>query len=317
MKLFLSEQFRKQDKKEALEYALENAMVGLEVRGSHMPDFSVQMRAQPFNSSKILTLDADELCLARTDKLMCDLDDSFSLVTCNSGSVNVSFPDGNGTKIQTGIASLLSHQQPSAVSSNGQIKVNTIVLPRELIKKVIHDPDSATAEMPVGGLAAIGLLSGYLHNLVTQPEPLTPEMQKTTLGHLLDLIGHAYDPFGEWSRAEPNGGLNEARRQKIFEHMSRCYSDFDASAQTFAPQVGVSTRMVHRLLVESGKTFSEHLMNTRLEAAMSMLCDVSYNNTKVLDIALAAGFADISYFNRVFRQRYGDTPNTFRSRNIH
>ena len=38
------------------------------------------------------------------------------------------------------------------------------------------------------------------------------------------------------------------------------------------------------------------------------------NAPTVADFALDAGFADVSHFNRAFRQLYGDTPSLLRSR---
>ena len=33
----------------------------------------------------------------------------------------------------------------------------------------------------------------------------------------------------------------------------------------------------------------------------------------IIDIAFAAGFGDVSHFNRMFRRRFGDTPSDVRA----
>jgi AraC-like DNA-binding protein len=40
---------------------------------------------------------------------------------------------------------------------------------------------------------------------------------------------------------------------------------------------------------------------------------------KIADIAAEAGFTDLSYFNRAFRRRYGETPSDLRetARRLH
>jgi len=312
MELFSTDQIPAEDQIDALQDILGNAMVGIKIREAPSTTLEAKISFKPLSSTKILTMDA-VISMSRSHKLMRDQDDGFSLVTCCSGSMELNLLNGEGAQISAGMAVLMSHQRPAEITARKNINVNTIVLTREMVCQIIRDPHELTNGMRKGGNAAISLLCGYLGNLFQHEETLPEELQESTLGHLLDLIGYAYDPGSEWSMAAPNDGINAARRQKIDTMLSQNFRKFDASAKNFAPQLGMSPRMVHRLLEESGKTFSEHLMSKRLETAMSMLRDPRYNKMKVLDIALASGFADISYFNRVFRRRYGDTPNTFRT----
>jgi AraC-like DNA-binding protein len=71
---------------------------------------------------------------------------------------------------------------------------------------------------------------------------------------------------------------------------------------------------VHKLLEETGKTFSEHVLEERLTLAFAMLTEPSMARRKITDVAAATGFSDISYFNRTFRRRFGDTPSAVRAR---
>jgi transcriptional regulator GlxA family with amidase domain len=52
----------------------------------------------------------------------------------------------------------------------------------------------------------------------------------------------------------------------------------------------------------------EHILS-RLQ-----LGDAEKANLKISSIARQAGFADMSYFNRSFRNRFGDTPSGYRKR---
>lgn len=97
--------------------------------------------------------------------------------------------------------------------------------------------------------------------------------------------------------------------------MSGRYADPTISPATFARLLGISSRQVHLLLEETGRTYSEHIREHRLQAARRMLESPRYLSWRVIDIALAAGFSDLSYFNRRFRARFGDTPQALRPRN--
>jgi AraC-like DNA-binding protein len=44
-----------------------------------------------------------------------------------------------------------------------------------------------------------------------------------------------------------------------------------------------------------------------------MLLTAHCGNDRICDIALRAGFSDISHFNRLFRSRFGDTPKGVRT----
>jgi AraC-like DNA-binding protein len=60
-------------------------------------------------------------------------------------------------------------------------------------------------------------------------------------------------------------------------------------------------------------TFSEFVLTRRLAVAHRLLTDRRLTHRSVTSIAFDAGFADLSYFNRVFRRRHGATPTEIRA----
>ena len=58
-----------------------------------------------------------------------------------------------------------------------------------------------------------------------------------------------------------------------------------------------------------GTTFTEFDVSERLSRARRMLADPRFAGQTIASIAYDAGFADLSNFNRGFRQRYGVTPS--------
>jgi AraC-like DNA-binding protein len=55
----------------------------------------------------------------------------------------------------------------------------------------------------------------------------------------------------------------------------------------------------------------QYLMRARLRTAATRL---STERTTVLDLALDAGFGDVSNFNRAFRREFGVSPTKYRQR---
>jgi AraC-like DNA-binding protein len=80
-----------------------------------------------------------------------------------------------------------------------------------------------------------------------------------------------------------------------------------------AARLGITPRYLRKLLEATGKSFSKHLMDKRLERAAALLRDPQQRDTRIAAVAYACGFSDLSYFNRVFRRRYGLTPSRMRA----
>jgi AraC-like DNA-binding protein len=107
-------------------------------------------------------------------------------------------------------------------------------------------------------------------------------------------------------------GLRAARLNAILHEIERRSADPDLSALTTARLLGITPRYVHLLLAETGKSFTHHVLERRLERAAALLRDPDRRHRKIADIAAEAGFTDLSYFNRAFRRHFGGTPSDIR-----
>jgi AraC-like DNA-binding protein len=108
-------------------------------------------------------------------------------------------------------------------------------------------------------------------------------------------------------------GVRAARRAAILQAIESRSSDPDLSASTIAAELGITSRYVHRLLEETGRSFSQHVLDERLDKAARMLRDPRLQDRRVADIADAAGFQDMSYFSRAFRRRFGMSASDMRA----
>jgi AraC-like DNA-binding protein len=59
-------------------------------------------------------------------------------------------------------------------------------------------------------------------------------------------------------------------------------------------------------------TFTEFLLDRRLARAHRMLSDPRFAERSITSIAFDVGFGDLSYFDRAFRRRFGETPSDVR-----
>jgi AraC-like DNA-binding protein len=103
-----------------------------------------------------------------------------------------------------------------------------------------------------------------------------------------------------------------ARRAAILHDLAQHIGDPGLNGTAVARRLGITPRYLRMLLEETGKSFSEHLLDKRLDRATAMLRDPGQRDRKIAEIAFACGFGDLSYFNRAFRRRYAATPSETR-----
>jgi AraC-like DNA-binding protein len=93
------------------------------------------------------------------------------------------------------------------------------------------------------------------------------------------------------------------------------FADPAFSVRSLAAKLGMTARYIQDLLQETGLSFTERVLELRLQRARAMLADPRSDHLKASEIAAASGFNEIPYFNRCCRRRFGGTPTRFRRRN--
>jgi len=84
----------------------------------------------------------------------------------------------------------------------------------------------------------------------------------------------------------------------------------EISLETAARQVQLSPPYLSRLFKEeTGQTFSDFLLEQRLQNAKVLLIKTNY---KINEISSAVGYYDQRYFSRLFTRHIGLTPSMFR-----
>lgn len=90
------------------------------------------------------------------------------------------------------------------------------------------------------------------------------------------------------------------------------YTNSSLSRKSLAEMLGTNEKYLYETIKKHfGMTFSEYLTNLRLNYAREMLSDLVKRHT-IEDIALGSGFGSRNTFHRLFRERYGLTPDEFR-----
>ncbi|MEO7495500.1 MAG: AraC family transcriptional regulator [Massilia sp.] len=98
----------------------------------------------------------------------------------------------------------------------------------------------------------------------------------------------------------------------LLKYIATNYTDPDLVLESVVTATGVNRTKVNDLLKsELGMTFTGYLNKLRLTEAARLLSENS--GAAILEIAYSVGYANVSYFNKLFKEEYGCTPKVFRS----
>jgi AraC family transcriptional regulator, positive regulator of tynA and feaB len=126
--------------------------------------------------------------------------------------------------------------------------------------------------------------------------------------HIVELICHASNvAMGE----APERINTPVILSMMLNYIDRHSNDPDLSALTLAQKFCCSVRYVHKLFASTRGSVGEHVNNKRISVCTRDLLDNRSKRT-IAEIAFAAGFNDISNFNRSFKRTNGMSPRDFR-----
>jgi AraC-like DNA-binding protein len=219
---------------------------------------------------------------------------------------------GQDRAYDVGSACFIDQGRPMRGFGAGQGSIRNIVVRAAALKSLVTHPEDL-AGRPVHPGPALRLLDDYLRSLTSLQESPSSELALIIGDHLLDLVAAALGPTAEATEIIAQRGVKAARLRAILAEIARRFRDPDFDLDNVARALDLSRRYVQRLLEETGKSFTEHLVERRLERSFAMLTDRRYLHLAIIDVALVAGFGDVSHFNRVFRRRFGETPSGVRA----
>lgn len=132
-------------------------------------------------------------------------------------------------------------------------------------------------------------------------------MVKSNLFAIMHYINQHSSPT---SSAELSMKNNYDKLKNLLLHIQSNY-DRTITIKDAAAICGFSSSHFMKLFKElTGKSFSQYLIDYRLEIAARQLVETSY---KIIDLAENVGFHNVSYFSRAFHSKYGETPSAYRN----
>ncbi|MDF2231478.1 helix-turn-helix domain-containing protein [Albimonas sp. CAU 1670] len=215
--------------------------------------------------------------------------------------------DGRVCRLAPGDCALLDSRRPIAVRYDpGGSEMTTLHVPREALLREAPEAVAIGEARRAGDVRGRALIAamGFVDRERMEDE--------TERGFLLELARLAF-------RREPGPpaldrmDLTRDRATALVLEIERGATDPEFSLSALAAQAGLSERQVQRDLSSRGTSFSHELMSRRMDRVRAALRAGGAGGARprVAEIAYAAGFNDLSHFNRAFRRMHGCTPLAF------
>ena len=203
------------------------------------------------------------------------------------------------------------HGRPLRIYAPVGGSIRSITARRAALKTLVADPENLAGRFIPPG-PGLHLLHSYLQSLAILGEP-PPELSRVIGTHILDLMAAALGPTSDAREVIAERGVKAARLRALLMEIAQQSGTLGFDLDTLAASLGLSRRHVQRLLLETGKSFTQHVTERRLQRAHAMLTDRRSAHLRVIDIALSVGFSDVSHFNRMFLRHFDDTPSAVRA----
>ena len=195
-------------------------------------------------------------------------------------------------------------------ASHGEFDLWSVRLARTAVLATVPDVDRWIGRTFAGGDVLRYLIS-QLHAVVAGP-PTDRRLIDLTRDHLVDLMALILGSTHEAADVAATRGRRAVRHQTILDRIEAGLTDPGLSVAVVAGDVGISERYLQRLMEEAGETFCQYALRRRLERVGARLRRPAARRIPISQLAYAAGFNDLSYFNRVFKRHFGRTPGEMR-----
>jgi len=285
---------------------------GLDLKTKDRRGFRAALELRRVGAIDIGRIATSPVDTARTTSLVRDGDDGLLVTLLDTGRASQIQCDTDQA-LDAGEGLVCDCGYPGELNLVADSQFWNLKIPRHKIAQLFTRPIRFAGAKLDKDIAARRLLLGYIReafNLDVQASARAAQLYEQ---HIVDLIALALGAGGEARAAAEDRGVRAARLSAILKEIERGSGDPALSAVVIAQRLGVSPRYVHSLLEETGRSFTHHVLERRLEKATALLCDPGRQSWRIADIAGEVGFNDLSHFNRAFRRRYGGTPSDIRS----
>jgi AraC-like DNA-binding protein len=185
------------------------------------------------------------------------------------------------------------------------------VVRRDLMTKVLPAGADLHGVVLRGGRGSGGLLADYMRSLFSRLESIdastAPFLARATVQMIAACVQSSADA-GARAPVQIEGVIAERLKRYIEQNLG----SRDLSPEVLCRRFRISRTQLYRMFEPLGGV-AAYIQVRRLDRAYALLRDPIYRHRRVFEIALAAGFLNITHFNGAFRRQFGLSPNETRA----
>jgi AraC-like DNA-binding protein len=309
--VFTTDDFRPGERFDAFNEEFARRIMGLEMRRSEEEPFHGEVSMRLVGPLVCARMATSPLGYARTTARLQDGDDCVVLGIQTEGrSILEQLGVTSDSLVDFATMTTNAHEGGGSFSGAGI----AIRIPRVLLATYLPASQTFTPAVIRRNSHLAHLVGGYVTSYLSLPaEGVDQEIGNAVGRHVIDLVALAMGASGEAREAIEAGGLRAARRGAVLDQIAKRFATPGFSPDLAARSVGISERYLRQLLEEAGTSFTDLVLEHRLDRARQLLTDPTQRYIRITDIAYDVGFSDLSYFNRAFRRRYSATPSDVRA----
>jgi AraC-like DNA-binding protein len=238
-------------------------------------------------------------------------DDDIVLLLPSDNAMSVSVRNSDVALDRHGGA-IVANDLPTLVDIGQSYDLMSVRLSRRSLAALVPNLSGLPGRSIPANLQPLQLLRNYVRSLDAVETIATPEAAHLTATHLRDLAALAIGATRDGA-VEAQSGARAARLAAVKADIAANLTGRDVTIDKVAARQRVSPRYIGALFAAAGTTFTDFVREERLAHAHRRLTDPRFSQQSISTIAYDSGFGDLSYFNHVFRRRYGARPSNVRA----
>lgn len=257
---------------------------------------------------RVSRIDASRHVVIRTqNEVRRDGGGEFKLIAQVAGSACFE-QGGRRVVLEPGDWSIYDTGRPYVVTNPGRVVHTVVLIPRERMRGFELSLDSVMLNRISGssGLrrGAFDLLAGALH--LDGGEDAARAADR--------IAGLVREAILEHAGRRSERSLRALMRDRVLRYVHANLRDPALNLDLIAGAAGCSKRYLHKLFCGEAETLGEYLWRARLARVREELSVPALRGRSITEIAFSWGFNSSAHFSRVFRDRYGLSPRSYRAR---